>query len=116
MSASTVQRVDAASHAVKLGDVLTVALDRTVRVLKVVGFAERRGPAEAATLCEDLAPPPAPAPTAPPACAMPAPVGRPNAIAARSTGCMARRDLDCLDNALAAANFLVRHACGSTGR
>jgi ribosome-associated heat shock protein Hsp15 len=35
-------------HAVKLGDVLTVGLDRTVRVLKVTGFAERRGDAAAA--------------------------------------------------------------------
>jgi ribosome-associated heat shock protein Hsp15 len=32
-------------HAVKLGDVVTVALDRTVRVLKVTGFSERRGDA-----------------------------------------------------------------------
>jgi ribosome-associated heat shock protein Hsp15 len=30
-------------HAVKIGDVLTVALDRTVRVLKVAAFNERRG-------------------------------------------------------------------------
>ncbi len=30
-------------HAVKAGDVLTVGLDRTVRVLKVIGFAARRG-------------------------------------------------------------------------
>ena len=35
-------------HAVKTGDVLTVGLDRTVRVLKVTGFAERRGDAAAA--------------------------------------------------------------------
>ncbi len=35
-------------HGVKPGDVLTVALDRTVRVLKVVGFAERRGDAPSA--------------------------------------------------------------------
>jgi ribosome-associated heat shock protein Hsp15 len=42
-------------HAVKAGDVLTVGLDRTVRVLKVVGFAERRGDATAArVLYEDL--------------------------------------------------------------
>ncbi len=32
-------------HAVKAGDVLTVGLDRSVRVLKVIGFAERRGDA-----------------------------------------------------------------------
>lgn len=35
-------------HAVKPGDVLTIALDRTVRVLKVIGFAERRGDAPSA--------------------------------------------------------------------
>jgi ribosome-associated heat shock protein Hsp15 len=51
------QRVLAASHAVRPGDVVTVALDRAVRVLKVIGFAGRRGSAEAArALCEDLAP------------------------------------------------------------
>ena len=39
------------------GDVVTVALDRTVRVLKVTGFAERRGDADAARLLyEDLTP------------------------------------------------------------
>jgi ribosome-associated heat shock protein Hsp15 len=42
-------------HAVKPGDVLTIALDRTVRVLKVVGFSERRGDASAArVLYEEL--------------------------------------------------------------
>ena len=42
-------------HAVKLGDVVTVALDNSVRVLKVTGFAERRGDATAAReLYEDL--------------------------------------------------------------
>jgi ribosome-associated heat shock protein Hsp15 len=30
---------------VRTGDVITVALDRQVRVLKVRGFVERRGPA-----------------------------------------------------------------------
>jgi len=54
------ERVDAPSRAVRLGDVVTVALDRTVRVLKVVGFAERRGgPDSTPMLWEDLAPPPA---------------------------------------------------------
>ena len=38
------QRVDAASRAVHLGDVVTVSLARGVRVLKVTGFADRRGP------------------------------------------------------------------------
>jgi ribosome-associated heat shock protein Hsp15 len=37
-------------HQIKLGDVLTVGLDRTVRVLKIVGFAERRGNAASATV------------------------------------------------------------------
>lgn len=48
-------REKAPGHAVKAGDVLTIGLDRTVRVLKVVGFAERRGDAAAArVLYEDL--------------------------------------------------------------
>ena len=59
-------RIDAASRAVAAGDVVTVALDRAVRVLKVAGFAERRGPAEAARpLYEDLTEP-APARRRPP--------------------------------------------------
>ncbi|MCP3379448.1 S4 domain-containing protein [Bradyrhizobium sp. CCGUVB4N] len=37
-------------HAIKIGDVVTVALDRTVRVLKVTGFNERRGDAASARL------------------------------------------------------------------
>lgn len=42
-------------HAVKVGDVVTVALDNSVRVLKVTGFAERRGDAGSAReLYEDL--------------------------------------------------------------
>jgi ribosome-associated heat shock protein Hsp15 len=53
-------RIDAASRKVSLGDVLTVALGR-VRVLKVTGFAERRGAADATgALYEDLSPPPSP--------------------------------------------------------
>jgi ribosome-associated heat shock protein Hsp15 len=40
-------------HAVKLGDVVTVALDNSVRVLKVVGFAERRGDAASARVLYD---------------------------------------------------------------
>jgi ribosome-associated heat shock protein Hsp15 len=51
------QRIDAASRPVKPGDVVTVALDRAVRVLKVVGFAERRGSADdARALCEEIPP------------------------------------------------------------
>ncbi|VIO70288.1 RNA-binding S4 domain-containing protein [Bradyrhizobium ivorense] len=40
-------------HAIKLGDVVTVALDNSVRVLKVVGFAERRGDAASARVLYD---------------------------------------------------------------
>ena len=48
-------REKAPGHAVKAGDVLTIGLDRTVRVLRVVGFAERRGDAPAArALYDDL--------------------------------------------------------------
>ena len=42
------QRVTAPGHTVRIGDVLTLALDRTVRVLEVTGFCERRGGAAAA--------------------------------------------------------------------
>ena len=43
-------------HAVKIGDVLTIGLDRGVRILKVTGFAERRGDATIArTLYDDMA-------------------------------------------------------------
>ena len=42
-------------HAVKAGDVVTIALDSRVRLLKVTGFSERRGDANAArALFEDL--------------------------------------------------------------
>ena len=48
-------RIDAPGRMVRTGDVITVALDRGVRVLKVRGFAERRGPAGiAASLYEVL--------------------------------------------------------------
>ena len=44
---------------VKPSDVLTIALERTVRVLKVVELGARRGPAtEAQGLYEDLSPEP----------------------------------------------------------
>jgi ribosome-associated heat shock protein Hsp15 len=52
------QRVMVPARAVRLGDVVTVALDRTVRVLKVTGFAARRGAAPLAReLYEDMSPP-----------------------------------------------------------
>ncbi len=50
-------RVDAPSRPVRPGDVITIALDRRVRVLKVVGSAERRGSAtDGRLLYDDLSP------------------------------------------------------------
>jgi ribosome-associated heat shock protein Hsp15 len=55
------ERIDTSSPPVRPGDVVTIALDRNVRVLKVIGYAERRGSAETVRgLYEDLTPPPAP--------------------------------------------------------
>jgi ribosome-associated heat shock protein Hsp15 len=49
-------RVEAAAAPVRCGDVVTIALDHGVRVLRVCGFAPRRGDAgEARRLFEDLA-------------------------------------------------------------
>jgi ribosome-associated heat shock protein Hsp15 len=49
-------RVVTPSHPVKVGDVLTIALDRRIRLWKVADFAERRGDATLArTLYEELA-------------------------------------------------------------
>jgi ribosome-associated heat shock protein Hsp15 len=41
-------RETAPGHAVKAGDVLTIALDRSVRILEVAGFTERRRDAASA--------------------------------------------------------------------
>jgi ribosome-associated heat shock protein Hsp15 len=41
-------KITAHGHALRLGDVVTLALDRSVRVLKVEGFCEKRGDASAA--------------------------------------------------------------------
>ena len=71
------ERIDTSSRPVRPGDVVTVALDRTVRLLKVVSYAERRGSADIARgLYEDLTPPPAP-PKAPGAGARDEGAGRP---------------------------------------
>jgi ribosome-associated heat shock protein Hsp15 len=49
-------RIDAPARMVRIGDVITVALERSVRVLKVQGFRERRGPAGSGeALYEELA-------------------------------------------------------------
>ena len=50
------KRMTAASHLVQVGDVVTLALDRSVRVVRVEGLCERRGNAPAArALYRDLA-------------------------------------------------------------
>ena len=49
------KRVDGASQQVRMGDVVTIALDRSVRVIEVAGFCERRGGApEARALYREL--------------------------------------------------------------
>lgn len=50
-------KVTSAAHGLKVDDVLTIAINRRVRILKVLVFGTRRGPAsEAALLYEDLTP------------------------------------------------------------
>ena len=48
-------RIGAPGRMIRSGDVITVALDRGVRVVRVTGFAERRGPpATVAALYQDV--------------------------------------------------------------
>lgn len=77
-------RIDAPSRPVRPGDVVTVALDSRVRVLKVLAQTERRGSADdARALFEDLTPVisprelPAISPGEPPAAIREAGTGRP---------------------------------------
>jgi ribosome-associated heat shock protein Hsp15 len=71
-------RVTASSRQVRTDDVVTIALDRQVRVLKVAGFAERRGDAEAGrALYADLTPLPPPADDSPKLAAREPGSGRP---------------------------------------
>lgn len=63
---------------VKAGDVLTLTLGHAVRIVRVVAFGVRRGPAsEARLLYEDLTPPPPPRDAAPEVTATPHPARRP---------------------------------------
>ena len=49
------KRMTTASHPVQVGDVVTLALDRAVRVVRVEGLCERRGAAPVArALYRDL--------------------------------------------------------------
>jgi ribosome-associated heat shock protein Hsp15 len=52
------QRCKVPHHALRPGDVLTLSLDRQVRVVRVLGPGERRGPSpEAALLYDDITAP-----------------------------------------------------------
>ncbi|MEO3389103.1 RNA-binding S4 domain-containing protein [Mesorhizobium sp. CAU 1741] len=51
-------KIDQPSHPVKIGDVLTITLERRVIIWRVLASGVRRGPAEEArTLYEDMTPP-----------------------------------------------------------
>lgn len=53
------EKINQPSQNVKAGDVLTVSLERTVKVYRIIACGARRGPApEARLLYEDLSPPP----------------------------------------------------------
>ncbi len=54
-------KINQPSQNVKIGDVLTIGLDRRILIYEVVSGGERRGPAEEAReLYKDLSPPPLP--------------------------------------------------------
>jgi len=72
------QRTDTPARRVRQGDVLTIALERQVRILKVVSGGSRRGPYEEARLLyEDLTPTAEPSPEQPPPGERPSGSGRP---------------------------------------
>jgi ribosome-associated heat shock protein Hsp15 len=55
MFVSTAYGEKSPGHSVKMSDVLTIRLDRGVRILKVTGFVERRGDSTVArTLYDDM--------------------------------------------------------------
>ncbi|MEC9243894.1 RNA-binding S4 domain-containing protein [Nitratireductor rhodophyticola] len=54
-------KIEQAAYQIKVGDVLTISLDRRILVYRVLAPGARRGPAEEArTLYEDMTPPPPP--------------------------------------------------------
>ncbi|HXZ68410.1 MAG TPA: RNA-binding S4 domain-containing protein [Alphaproteobacteria bacterium] len=87
-------RTDKPSYALKAGDVVTLKIRGTVRVLEVVSGGARRGPAsEAQTLYKDLALPPSPALSAQPETApSPRPPTRPDKRARRALEALKARD------------------------
>lgn len=84
------EKISSASHGVKVGDILTLALYGRIRVLEVTALAERRGSApEAALLYKDIAPQPAAAgtdPALPPDSTTPSPDRRPDKRERRRIG------------------------------
>ncbi len=87
------RRIDSSSHAIKTGDVITVALTASVKVLKIEALAPRRGGAEdAAMLYDDLSPPPVPRVDAPVSAAAREPgSGRPTKRERRATDRLRQR-------------------------
>lgn len=83
-------KIDQASYQIKIGDVLTITLERRILIYRVLGTGDRRGPAvQARLLYEDLSPPERPTPVNGPS-PMPDPgAGRPTK--------RDRRALDALD-------------------
>jgi len=87
------ERVEQPSRPVRPGDVVTIALDRYVRILKVTGYAERRGSADIARgLFEDLTPPPALKPPVPSSGQRDGGAGRPTKRERRETDRLRGRD------------------------
>ena len=79
-------RCDASSRPVRPDDVITIALDSHVRILKVTGYAERRGSSEIARgLFEELTPPPQPKGVLPPSGERDEGAGRPTKRERRQT-------------------------------
>ena len=87
------ERVTQPSRPVRPSDVITIALDRSVRILKVTGYAERRGSATVARgLFEDLTPLPEPKAKEPPSGARDDGTGRPTKRERRDTDRLRGRD------------------------
>jgi ribosome-associated heat shock protein Hsp15 len=58
------QRITAPGRAVRIGDVLTIALPNAIKVMRILSFTARRGSADQAkSLYDDLSPLPASAPS-----------------------------------------------------
>ncbi len=87
-------KISSASKTVKIGDVLTVTLERRILILKVVALGSRRGPyCEACQLYEDMSPPPVKKEASPPApAAREAGAGRPTKRDRRRMDAFTERD------------------------